>query len=173
MRTFILLSVLLTIFSCKKTEVETYSTSDSSAINQVDYVPLTENEKAFAENNTVQSPPNDIILPTAPTYYNFVVFETITTYTKEKRTFVTGVFESIGQLTEEEKYRQMDKSQSENKASLLSANVTARYLKSYTSYSEASKARENYLGIRSETGYSSDAAAAAAAVTDGEGTLTK
>ena len=168
MRTFIILVVLSILFSCKKTETQSYDVgaSDSSVVRQVEYVPLPEDVKAFAENNTPQSPSTDFPR-TAPTVYNFVVFESVTNYTKEKATLVTAIFESTGHLSEEEKYREMDKFQSENKVSFSAASITSRYLKSYNSYSEASKAREDYLGIRPEKSYSQEA------VTTGEGSITK
>ncbi len=80
-----------------------------------------------------------------PTKYSFVAIYTKDQYSGQRGIVTTGVFETTEFITEDDKYMILDKAQNESKVYLIGDNVTKRELKTFDSYAEASKAREQLM----------------------------
>lgn len=78
-----------------------------------------------------------------PIKYSFVVMYTKNQYTGNNSVFTTAVFETSEFITEDERYKIMDEAQSNPRLSM--ENISKRELKSFDSYAEASKAREQLM----------------------------
>lgn len=155
MEKLLFLVLVLILLACKKTETVQDATGFDT--EQTD-LSLREQEMMdkYGVTDTIDTSTEMEInnwtpTPAVPTVYNFVVFETISKLSdKEEGVVVSGIFESTGYMSEEEKYRKLDELHGQSRVELGLKSVKSRFVKSYGSYSEASRARESYLGIASE-----------------------
>ncbi len=174
----ILFSTLLLFVSCKQTN----SDINRHSGNIGDLTSATEinNTTPDYSSNTVETVyyPDQEPTKTITIYnvnYSFVLFTVVDTYYKNKRNVVaTDIFETPAELSSDEQYRILDENLNAFKKSSTSVmkEVIGRELKTYSSYADASKAREILLGMTSSNSNYSEKAplnaadAAADAVTE-------
>lgn len=116
-----ILLITLSLISCKKNE-----------------------EKAnYNTNYTVNSSNPIDYTSKIPNKYSFVVMHTKNQFTGNRGIFTTGIFETSEYITEDEKYKLMDEAQSDPR--VATETITKRELKSFESYAEASKTREQIM----------------------------
>ncbi|RLJ33812.1 hypothetical protein CLU97_3300 [Chryseobacterium sp. 7] len=111
--------------------------------------------KAIQADTAIQYTPPTVSLPDPETIqkrYSFVVFEGDSFFSHEGQKIVTtGIFETDAFLDKDKEYQLMDEAQQKAMINLELKNVEKRYIQTFDSYAEASKKRENLLGINQNT----------------------
>lgn len=168
MKKLISIALMALIISCNKTEtVGTAYTTDSSTVtganyqanndydNEVPRKPMTKEEEYRVLGQSLGASEEDIevMVKMNTINYSFVLFDAVESYPNNgnKRKLASNIFETSQDLNENDKYRILDEWLEEFKKSPESwgKSVEGRQLKSYLTYAEASKAREEYLGMSS------------------------
>ncbi|MEY8761258.1 hypothetical protein [Chryseobacterium tongliaoense] len=150
--------ILFTIVLACQGKLEKIENTNQSTnrIDTIGYSTINDSTQIDAQQPNVQQPTYEerpIEYESQTVTYSFVQFDAVSTIGGSSNEYVltTDIFETSSNMNEDEKYKILDEAEKKLRLSKESIykKIIGREIKTYNSYSDASKARESILSINS------------------------